>query len=192
MQLDYVLDQTNELEVRTALRTLPSDLTAAFDGTMYRIRQQTSRRVQLALDTLMWLVYAETSLSVDVLRHALAAIPGRTHMDEQFLSPSLFLVDSCHGLVVIEKDTSIIRLIHQSVNEYLTSRCQELFPSGQKTVALHCLTYLTMDVLNSDFLHQDYFEWRTRNSKLPFLGYAANYWHRHAKASYDHDTQKAI
>jgi hypothetical protein len=77
LQINYILEQTNENEIRSAIHSLPLDLTSTFDLTLDRIRHQSSKnRIRLAIDTLMWLVHVEEPITVDALCHAMVALPG--------------------------------------------------------------------------------------------------------------------
>jgi hypothetical protein len=106
------------------------------------------------------------------------------------MAPVTFHVDLCYGLVAIEEETSIIRLVHLSVHEYLL-QCQHLFPLADKMIALHCLTYLSMDAFNTGPYHSpDVSEEIER--QFPFLDYSVTYWHKHGKAMFDNEIQDAI
>jgi ankyrin repeat protein len=138
----------------------------------------------------MWLVHVEEPLTVDALRHAMVALPGKTILDETLMAPRTFLVEYCYGLVAIEEETSIIRLVHLSVHEYLLQR-QDLFLLASKTIALHCLTYLSMDVFNTGPYHS-YDVSEEIERQFPFLHYSVTYWHSHAKADFDNEIRDAI
>jgi hypothetical protein len=54
------------------------------------------------------------------------------------------LIDCCYGLVVIDKETSTIRLVHKSLQDFLKKQHEAnlLFETGHREMAHICLKYL--------------------------------------------------
>jgi hypothetical protein len=61
----------------------------------------------------------QRQLRVVELQHALAIKPGDTTFDTEGITSEKSLVEYCLGLVVVEAETSTIRLTHFTLQEYL-------------------------------------------------------------------------
>ena len=88
LQIGNILSQTNENEVRQALRELPSGLVRNLDLAIERIKNQDSQsqtRASLAIRTLTWLSHAQRTLTVSELQHALATKSGMDRFDPKNL-----------------------------------------------------------------------------------------------------------
>ncbi|KAI9759599.1 MAG: hypothetical protein M1840_003250 [Geoglossum simile] len=142
LQIRTVLDQTTRTKVRRALKAMPKDLYGISEKTLYRIKQQPESRAKLGIKTLMWISHARRTIMVRELHQALAVSSESTCLDKEDCTLPKFMVDCCFGLVVIDEESSTIRLVHFSVQGYLPSQWKELFPLGEQTVTETCLVPL--------------------------------------------------
>lgn len=175
LQIAHILGQTNKQEILRALQSLPIGLKANFDLTLVRIQSQDAQsktRANLGLSVLMWLSHAKQPFKDHELQHAVAINLENGTMND--LTSADFFVDCCFGLVVKDQDTNIIRLVHQSVNEYLQSNQESLFPDGHAIIARSCLWYYLQNGPRSAAQAS---VWRTT---MPFLPYAAAFLMVHA------------
>jgi hypothetical protein len=148
-----VLDQTTITKRRKALDTIPSELGSAFKITIDRIRNQKTQRAAQAIDVLKWVFLAKEQLTVIQLCHALAVTivsdpnddpsSGKT-LDRDNFPSERSLIDWCLGLVIIDEETSSIRLVHKSLHEYLTKEYAsgKIFQNGDGEIAQACLQYM--------------------------------------------------
>jgi hypothetical protein len=155
LHIHNVLDKRNIRDREEALNTLPSNLEHAFGNTIERIQQQPQPSVEQAQIILTWATLAERQLSIDQLCEACAVRKLDKDLDARgFPSRSTFL-DCCLGLVIVEKETLTVRLVHLSLQEYFNSNQHILSQSiekGRDMIALACLTYLMVSICNS---HRD-------------------------------------
>ena len=205
LHVESLRDRTNAKMVKKALDTLPkgSDaLSFAYDGAMQRLENQREGFQLLAKRLLGWLTYSERLMTVKEVQHALAIEPETPDLDEDNLSDIGEIVGFCAGLVIIDEETQIIRLVHYTTQEYFRQNGDRLLASAQQDIAISCLTYLLYDRFEdgwvfgadskkepdheeygSDVLTTAYFlrsglSKRTlghRLQKYPFLNYAARY-----------------
>ncbi|KAI5789511.1 hypothetical protein FPQ18DRAFT_246677, partial [Pyronema domesticum] len=119
---------------RNALFSMPTELETAFESTISRIKNQKSERCSQALEVLKWTFLAQRSLTVIELRHALSVTidsPGKMQpgklplaydetLDWDNFPSEKSLIDWCLGLVIIDEETSTVRLVHKSLHDYLT------------------------------------------------------------------------
>ena len=90
----------------------------------------------------------------------------------------------CAGLVTVDRDSRIIRLVHHTTHDYLRRRCDQLFPTIQVDITKSCITYLQL----SDFESEEHMPGKGRvefldrlRLKYPFLEYAGKHWGHHAR-----------
>jgi len=121
----------------------------------------------------MWICHSERPLEAEELCQALAVEIGSADYNDN-KAPSIRTVLSyCQGFVVVDEEGSAVRLVHHTLQEYLTSH-RNLFASSHSTIAETCLTYLNSQQVMalSDFQVQS-----TQHS--PFLEYSSLYWGVH-------------
>jgi hypothetical protein len=103
----------NRAAVLYALERLPTEIHGAYDIVMERIRQQGESDETLARKVLLWVTQARRPLSVAELQHALAVLPGMKQMDDDYVTDEDLLVSVCAGLVIVDKEQSIVRLVRK-------------------------------------------------------------------------------
>ncbi|KAK6531048.1 hypothetical protein TWF281_007875 [Arthrobotrys megalospora] len=177
LQIQMVLDERTKANRRSALNKLPTELYEAFGDTIERIRRQSRSSSDLAMDILMWAYLAERPLHVNEFFEALAVKLGDKNLDTDNFPSRQSWLDCCLGLVIVDEETSTVRLVHFSLQEYLNSRRKDLFKDGHDRIAKTCLTYLCFDciadppVVDTDELLRNF----------PFLDYAACQWGHHIR-----------
>ncbi|KAK6544659.1 hypothetical protein TWF694_001347 [Orbilia ellipsospora] len=180
LQIRMVLDERTKTKRRTALVKLPTKLYEAFGNIVERIRQQSQSSSALAMDILMWAHLAERPLRISEFLDALAVKLGDKNLDiDNFPSRQSWL-DCCLGLVITDEETSTVRLVHFSLQEYLHSQRGDLFKKGHERIAKTCLTYLCFDnITTSPILDKEDLDELAK--KYSFLGYAASQWGHHIR-----------
>jgi len=123
----------------------------------------------------MWVLHSERPLRAQELCHALGVEIGSTGLDPENVPALRTLVASCLGLATVEASSLTVRLVHFTIQEYL-SRNPTLFHSPHSTIAEVCLTYLNFGCVRdlSPTLH-------SAPETMPLLEYASIYWGRHAR-----------
>ena len=189
LNIDAVLQETTIHRRRQKLRTMAGGLGLgdAYGATLDRIKGQGGEKAQLGVTALMWISHAERPLKADELCHALAVEIGSPDFNIDNVPSIATLLACCQGLVVVEKESSIVRLVHFTLQEYLRSH-PDLFGPIHSTMAETCLTYLNSQQikalsanLSSSFQH------------TLFLEYSSLYWGMHAKRDLsDHAKQLAL
>ena len=146
LHMDSLSKKTNRKTLRAALDKLPKEIDQTYDEAMQRIQNQEEEEVDLAQQTLMWIVFARRPLTSLELRHALAVEIGQRSLDEDALVDEDILESVCAGLVTIDKESSTIRLVHYTAQEYFKHTYSRYFPDAYSNIAKVCLTYLTLDI----------------------------------------------
>ena len=152
----------------------------AYGVTLGRIREQGGEKARLGMAALMWISNSERPLAADELCHALSVKIGSPNLDADNVPSIGTLLACCQGLIAVEKETSTVRFIHFTVQEYLRVHF-ELFGSAHSTMAETCLNYLNSQQVKAlSPTYYSYF-WNRDLQSTPFLEYSALYWGRHAK-----------
>ena len=139
------------------------DLDSVYSQTLQRIREQKGDRSRLGMEVLMWVSHAERPLGVDELRYALAVDIDSTDLDPENIPPQDTVLGSCLGLVVVDAETSHVRLIHYTLQEYLS--WPEILPDAHKALGEICLAFLNYEQVKGLPTKN------VSNSKgIPFLG----------------------
>jgi ankyrin repeat protein len=182
LQLDVIAQSTTECEVKESLKQIPSDLKSTYDRTLERVGQQQEKRRNLAYRILSWLSQARRPLSVEELGHVLAIREGDSDMDKTNIPKERIMVRVCMGLVVIDHDSSAIRLAHFSMQEYLQRRFERFetksLSAEKDMIANTCLTILLFDEFSKGYCNSDS-EFLQRMKMYPELSYAAANWAYH-------------
>ena len=112
--MDALATTINRSHLRKVLEYLPPEVNDIYDDTMKRVDEQIESDRKLAYQILCWIIHAYRQLSLAELRHALAVSPGMTEMDPDALVDETILTSVCAGLVVIDKETHVVRLVRES------------------------------------------------------------------------------
>jgi len=147
----------------------------AYAATLSRMRAQQRSRSKLGMEVLMWVSHAERPLHIDELCHALGAEEGSIDLNTRNIPAMETLLACSLGLVTVEKSSSTVRLIHYTLQQYL-SQTPNLFLKPHSAISEACLTYL-------NFPHVRGFSPALRSAPptAPFVEYASCYWGVHAK-----------
>src|SRR5205085_8041493 len=114
------------------------------------------------------------------IQHALAVKPEDTNIAEEALPDEDLLVSVCVGLVTIDQESNMMRLVHYTTQEYFERVRMSKFPDAQRSIATACLTYVSFDVFAEGYCFSDQ-EMDMRLQEYPLLEYAAQYWGEHAR-----------
>jgi hypothetical protein len=179
LHIDSLAREDNRKGVRKALKNLPEELNETYDNAMQRIQSQSHQQVKRAEQVLSRISYAVRPLTIKEIQCALAVEPEDTEMDEEALPDENLLVSVCAGLVTIDRESNVIRLVHYTTQEHFERIRINRFPKAQIEIARTCLTYLLFDVFaEGPCFSGEYMDTRLREN--PLLRYAAMHWGDHA------------
>jgi len=147
----------------------------AYTATLARMKAQTGGKSRLAMQALMWVSHSERPLHIVELCHALGVEKGSSDSDARHIPHSRTILRCSLGLLAVETLTSTVRLVHYTLQEYL-SNTPTLFHNPHSTIAEVCLTYLNFQCVRdlSPTLS-------SAPPTTPFLDYASCYWGAHAR-----------
>jgi len=151
------------------------ELGDVYGATISRIKAQDGDKSRLRMAALMWISHAERPLEADDLCYALAVQLGSRDFDVGNIPSMSTLVNCCQGLITVDKEASTVRLVHFTLQEYLSS-CPDIFSKPHSAMAEICLTYLNSQQVKAP---STAFFPHIRNA--PFLEYCSVHWGVHAK-----------
>ena len=160
------------------------ELGDVYGAMIERIKAQDGDKSRLGMAALMWISHVERPLQADELCHALAVRLGTTDFNTDNVPSISTLIGCCQGLIIVNKEASTVRLIHFTLQEYLSAH-PDIFSRPHSAIAEICLTYLDSQHIKA--LSTDP---SPSAQNTPFLEYCSVYWgamrKRSSQAARDH------
>ncbi|KAL8766351.1 MAG: hypothetical protein Q9209_006878 [Squamulea sp. 1 TL-2023] len=179
--------------IRSALQSLPAELDNTYNEALQRINDQNREDAALAKKVLLWAFLASNPLTVVELQHAIGtmSLDNETELDEEDLPNADILISVCAGIVIIDSETDVVRLVHYTTQEYF-ERNPILDPSvAQAEMTKTCITYLSLQHFGEGPCDDDE-ALQDRFKKYPFVSYAARNWGNHARTASEDDCREII
>ncbi|KAL6815059.1 ankyrin repeat-containing domain protein [Trichoderma sp. SZMC 28015] len=188
-QLEVLQELSSVHDIHHALLDLPIGLDATYDRILANIDVKFQRRV---INSLKWLAFSKRVLTIKELAEIFIIDPKRKiPFDESArLFSSSTILKYFSGLIVIEKvwnlPDKVVRLVHFSIKEYLTSdRIEERLTSAfsfteadaQICIARSCLAYITHLNITAERSTDETTSQLKWN--YPLIDYALGYWTVH-------------
>ncbi|KAF1955604.1 hypothetical protein CC80DRAFT_549295 [Byssothecium circinans] len=180
---DSLQDKGTSKEVKSTLAGLSKGsvtLDNAYGDALQRIEGQLSGRRERAKKVLSWITFAKRPLTTTELCCALAVEPMEVELDSDNIADIEDLVSVCAGLVSVDQESAIIRLVHYTAQEYFERISDKWAPRAELHIATACLTYLSFAAFRSGSCSTDE-EYEERLGQHVFLNYAARHWGNHAR-----------
>ncbi|KAF2818132.1 ankyrin, partial [Ophiobolus disseminans] len=183
LHIDSLSDKTTAKEVKSTLTTLSKGVDAldnAYQEALERIEGQQAGHSRLAKHVLSWITFAKRPLTTAEMCCALAVESGEAELDPENKPDVEDLMSVCAGLVVVDQESAVIRLVHYTTQEYFERISSYLSPDAELLIAQTCLMYLSFSIFESGSCAADRdLEERLRQHEL--LDYAARHCGEHAK-----------
>ncbi|KAH7006825.1 hypothetical protein EDB80DRAFT_577638, partial [Ilyonectria destructans] len=154
-------------------------LSQAYELSLERINGQRPGLRELARRVLSWITCAKRPLTITELQHALAVENGASHLDEEALTQVEKMVSVCAGLVTVDEESDVIRLVHYTTQEYFDRTQCTWFPGAEADIANACITYLSFQTFAVGVCKTDQ-DLKQRFKLNPLYSYAARNWGFHA------------
>ncbi|KAM6484132.1 hypothetical protein HDV62DRAFT_379491 [Trichoderma sp. SZMC 28011] len=154
-------------------------LAHAYEQAMLRINGQQSGFKELAHNVLLWIVCAERQLTTTEVQHALAVEIDELEIDKENLPSIQDMVSVCAGLVTVDYESSIIRLVHYTTQEYFSQTRKRWFPDSDTIMTDICASYLLFKAFENGVCLPKAFSERLK--LYPLYNYAAHNWGHHAR-----------
>ncbi|KAB8263627.1 ankyrin repeat-containing domain protein [Aspergillus pseudonomiae] len=132
--------------------------------------------------TLSFIACANRRLTSGQLQHALAIEEGLSELDTENITDIGLIVSVYAGLVIVDKNIDIIRLVHYTIQEYFERTWQSWFPNVHTDMAKACTTYLLFKDFETGFC-STIESLRERLQLYVLYDYASKNWGYHAMVS---------
>ncbi|KAF2183660.1 ankyrin, partial [Zopfia rhizophila CBS 207.26] len=185
LHMNTLRNQPTKGHVKEVLQHLAkgvNGLDETYKQAMERIKDQGRPTYELANHILGWIVHAKTPLSTRELQHALAVKSRTRELNEDYVPSQRFLRSVCAGLVTIDEQSGVVRLVHYTTQEYFERTWTTWFPYAQTDITNVCVTYLSFNVFEAGFCQSDR-EFEARLQTHVFYDYAARNWGYHAQTA---------
>jgi len=126
---------------------------------------------------LSWIICAKRPLQTIEVQYAWAVKDSEDELDETAIPDVEDMLSACCGLVVIDKESEIIRLVHYTVQEYFQDTLTRWFPTAHLDIASTCISYLLFKDFSGGPVRT--FEEARVRLKKPLFTYAVDYWGYH-------------
>jgi hypothetical protein len=141
----------------------------------------------IGMRTLKWVTYAKRHLKSTELQHALAVEPTTRDIEEDDLIEVSDLVSRCAGLVILDSESGIFRLVHYTTQTFLQDR---LKADGNAEIAITCLRYLSFPGFSNSFPNRLSMDSCLEKYKLG--RYAARSWFEHLRGISENEFHSRI
>ncbi|KAH6901145.1 hypothetical protein BKA70DRAFT_710785 [Coprinopsis sp. MPI-PUGE-AT-0042] len=142
LQMQALQECTNRQELNETLEGFPEKIADVYNQTWDRIISQSDGKVALATKALVWVLYATRSLTVEELRHAITSSSDTYDFEKGRLVSIETIVGVCCGLLTIEQETGIARLVHYSAQAVLQALIVRSTPNPHGLLAAVCIARL--------------------------------------------------
>jgi ankyrin repeat protein len=183
LYIELLRDKRRKRDVLFTLNQLPKGVEAlkdAYDKAIEQINKQLPGDCLLARRALSWITYAQRPLTTKELCHAVSIEQGDKSIDSDDIYDVESVISVCAGLVTVDEESNIIRLVHYTTQEYFEHTLWEWYPGAQEERAVACLTYLSFDTFRSGSCTGDE-AFEQRLAENAFLDYSAHYWSEHVR-----------
>src|SRR5271154_2700548 len=139
LHVDSLLDKDTKKKIRSALDKFSKGseaLDQAYGEAIERIKGQLPGNRERAKSVLSWIIYALRPLTTGELCHALAVEPGDEELDEDNIPDIEDVVSVCAGLVTVDEESNIVRLVHYTTQEYFERVRLAWNPGAQEGIAV--------------------------------------------------------
>jgi ankyrin repeat domain-containing protein 50 len=126
LQLDALCECVTAREVRETLEAFPSRIEDVYRQTWYRVLRQKPSYILLAKTMLLWVLNASRSMTLEELERAVATSPETYKFEPDLLAPGTMLVGLCCGLVTLEEETRLVRLVRKYIETDLRHSVNQL------------------------------------------------------------------
>jgi len=124
LQITLLCDMIHPDDIRDSLKVLPETLTDAYGEIYNRIRNQSRRASQLALNAFRWVQCSYEPLWSETLLDAVTVgIGGSGEFSRNCMAVGATdLLKACQNLLILDKRLNVFRFAHLSVEEYLETQ----------------------------------------------------------------------
>jgi ankyrin repeat protein len=180
LQFAQLKEAVSEREVRELLQQMPEGINEQYHTYFERIRTQ--RQGRLGLRAIAWIHLANRPLTATELLEALSVRNNDTRLEPTGMMKLERLLSLTGGLVVHEVESGHLRLVHETLEEYLNTKHSAELPDTHLSLLETLHTYLQFRAFDMESRLQSTTAWADRSAvarEHKLLDYAFRYWSFH-------------
>ncbi|KAI1124307.1 ankyrin repeat-containing domain protein [Nemania abortiva] len=170
-------------EVLERSHGLPEEIDGQYS--MYLDRVKSQPRSKLALKAIQWVSCAYRPLQVQELVEALSVRSGDSNLDPTGMTAVEKIVQAAGGLLVLDTDSNIIRLVHDSLRDYLYRNQSKALGMPHLSILATLATYLDFQAFDNKqgrIISENWLEIELLKSNHKLLDYACRCWNHHLRS----------
>ena len=129
---------------------------------------------------LSWIVCAKRPVKTIEVQYAWAVRDCEGRIEEAAVPDVEDMLLACCELVVVDKESDIIRLVHCTAQEYFQDTLTRWFPDGHSNIANTCVSYLSFNDFSGGPVKTR--EEAYERLEKPLFSYAVDHWGHHISA----------
>lgn len=161
LHMESLSSKTNIAALKKAITRLPNTLDQLYQDALHRIESLNEDDREIAQNALRWVAYVYEPLTVPMLEEALAIDPEGEDFDPEAAPPITLVLNACEGLLIVDEETQIVRLVHYTAQDYFNALIRSNNQDEHARIAGDCITFLSYTHVQSlcggrwrEFLHQ--------------------------------------
>ena len=175
LHIDHLAAQLTKGTLYLAMEKLPEDREETYGNAMNRSSSQNMKQQHLAMITSRWITFTKQPLETGALQHAVSMATDSKEINEEDLIDVDLLVSFCCGFVSNDRESSVIRHVHHTLQIYLEDKLPRV--QSNIEIARTCLRCLGCPVFATPCEDtKSLTEWMGRYKLSP---YAASHWADH-------------
>ncbi|KAG2002368.1 ankyrin repeat domain-containing protein 50 [Coprinopsis cinerea AmutBmut pab1-1] len=178
LQIEALRNCLSLSAVEAKLEQFPVGIEGMYAASISRIESQDPELVRIAKQVLFWLVFSRGPLSLRDLQSALGVNPQTYSVEKSLMPDEESIIDLCCGLVELDTESDVVRLVHFTARDALQPILLKDFPGphlfiskvlAQKMVdkGLPCCTIAEIEAFDT-LIEQE-----------PLLRYSYEHWGTH-------------
>ncbi|KAG2012141.1 ankyrin repeat domain-containing protein 50 [Coprinopsis cinerea AmutBmut pab1-1] len=128
LQIEALRNCLSLSAIEAKLEQFPTGIEGMYTASISRIESQDPDLVKIAKQLLLWVVFARGPLSLRDLKAALGANPDTYSVEESLMPDEFSIVELCCGLVELDTESDVVRLVHFTAREALERVLLRDFP----------------------------------------------------------------
>ncbi|KAF3168519.1 hypothetical protein TWF788_010872 [Orbilia oligospora] len=173
LYFESIKNKLTMTKINKALESLASGDGAydrIYQDIMDRITEQDLESRNLAYKILSWITYATRPLEKEELQRAVAVELDETEIEEINRGVSRYefnfdprdvpeiedMISVCCGLITVDAESGVVRLVHYTTQEYFERTGSVWFPQANGNIAAACIISMSLDVSSGAVLGDSY------------------------------------
>ncbi|KAK6984941.1 ANK-REP-region domain-containing protein, partial [Favolaschia claudopus] len=149
-----------------ALETLPTDLYHTYENIFNRIECLHDTQKEIVQSALVWVANAKRPLTAMELCEAIAIELGTTTFNKDSITGIQKIISLCAGLIILDEQSSLVRLVHFTAQDYLDKVQHQTFPFAHVQITRSLFAYLNFKEFKCQYPLMNYCQYVLIHAQL--------------------------